>query len=136
MTYRQPTEADKRIAAYWLEVLVSKAGFPDQDALRLHLHGVRISSCCPCGCNTFDLAVAEGVNPLVAAGRSGLIFEANFREVGSDRPLDILLFVDEHGHASCVEVDYCVNSYPVPEHLEIEDAPFHTYIHPCLARPA
>ncbi len=136
MTDRQPTEADRRIAAHWLQVLVSRAGFPDQEALTSHLRDANISSCCACGCNTFNLAVAEGVKPLVAAGAYRMIFEADFREVGSDRTLDILLFANELGHASCVEVDYCVNSYPVPEHLQIEDVPFYTFIHPSLAVPA
>lgn len=66
-----------------------------------------------------------------AVGRGyGLVFEADFRnrsgpeDAGS---LEILLFSDDSGHLSYVEIDYCGNGLLMPEHLSLELTPYNVF---------
>jgi hypothetical protein len=54
------------------------------------------------------------------------MFEADFKLLDG-RSLEILLFADGHGYLSYVEIDYCGNSFPVPEIVEIEGPPYHVH---------
>lgn len=128
MAYRDPTAQDLRQYERWLAVLETESGFPRPDALRKHLCRARVSSCCECGCNTVTLAYEPDAEPIFAtSSRGGLAFDSEFRQLGSDGTLSIMLFSDEAGYVCTVEVIFCNNAFPIPEDLVIEASPFHTY---------
>ena len=43
------------------------------------------------------------------------------------RTLEIILFAGEDGRLAYIEIDCCVNSYPVPDIIEVHDHPFYTH---------
>jgi hypothetical protein len=70
---------------------------------------------------------SEDVPLLAELGGSGSIFEANFRLTKYEGTLEIILLASEDGNLSYVEIDYCGNSYPVPETVNVEEPPFHVH---------
>ena len=65
------------------------------------------------------------VDPIASKGKSGMVFEANFMTTEKNKTLEIILFADEDGNLSYVEIDYCANSYQVPEDISINAPPYH-----------
>jgi len=67
----------------------------------------------------------------------GLVFEADFRDLGEPselRSLEILLFTNDAGHLSYVEIDYCGNGLPIPERMNLESTPYHVFQGETLVR--
>jgi putative ubiquitin-RnfH superfamily antitoxin RatB of RatAB toxin-antitoxin module len=70
---------------------------------------------------------------LALTGLSGLFFEAAFQTVGNDKTVEIMLFSDANGYLNYVEIDYCGNSEPVPNDVELHPTPFHIYVSKSIA---
>jgi hypothetical protein len=114
-------------AEFWKEFLVSRCGYPAPERLRRQLAGAEFSDFCDCGCNSFAVKVAAGVQPLVLPGGGyGSVYTADFK-LSDDRTLEFILFADETGNLVYIEVDCCANSYRVPDVIEAADEPFHTW---------
>ena len=119
-------------AAEWVEFLARRPEFPSPERLRASFLAGNITRLCDCGCNTFDIEVPESteVAALASSGSFGSFFEINFEATAPSGPvengsIELIVFVDKRGHLAAVEVDFCGNSYPVPEHLIIKDHPYH-----------
>lgn len=124
---------DQDRAAYWITFILERCQFPNADALAAQFANAEIVELCECGCNSFALSIAtpEEVPRIATRGHGyGLVFEADFRDHSGpeeSRSLEILLFADDSGHLSYVEIDYCGNGLPIPERLSLEFAPYNVF---------
>ncbi|QBQ97300.1 hypothetical protein [Paraburkholderia pallida] len=124
---------DLQRAAYWIAFIVEHCQFPNRDALAAQFENAEIGELCDCGCNSFALSMpARGSVPEISTRGHGygLVFEADFRDLGEpngSRSLEILLFTNDSGHLSYVEIDYCGNGLPIPERMNLESAPYHVF---------
>jgi len=119
------------VAAHWVEFLAAHPAFPAGAKLRAAFNVGKITRLCACGCNAFEFAVPEeaGVPPVASTGGYGSICELSFEvsEPGSSerKSIEFIVFADQRGHFAGIEVDFCGNSYPVPEGLVIHEPPYH-----------
>ena len=93
-------------AATWIERLAREPAVPFGANLRKHFAAGRITRLCDCGCESFDVFVPPSaqLEPLCApASRGGMFFEVGF-ESSLGYPIACLLFVDERGNLSGVDV--------------------------------
>ena len=115
-------------AEFWQEFICTKCHFPVPDRLRSQFANAKLSEFCDCGCNSFKVSVDANspVETIAGEGGYGTVFEAFFRtkddELGS---LELFLFADERGNLAYVEIDYCGNSYPVPNDISVVEPPYH-----------
>lgn len=118
-------------AEFWKEFIATHCGYPAPDRLRAQLVDAQFSDFCECGCNSFAVKVSSGVPPLASARKNvstghGAIYTADFR-LPDEQTLEIVLFANDAGNLVYVEVDCCANSYPVPDDVEVDAEPFHTW---------
>lgn len=124
---------DLNRAAYWIAFIFQRCPFPNRDALAAQFANAEIGEFCECGCNSFALSMtaSDSVPRISTRGHGyGLVFEAAFRDLSEfekSRSLEILLFSDDSGHLSYVEIDYCGNGLPIPERMNLESAPYHVF---------
>jgi len=118
-------------AARWVEFIASHPAFPAGAKLRAAFGAGKITRLCDCGCNAFEFELPEGTNvsPLVQAGGYSSICEISFQasepESTDLKSMDFILFADKRGHFAGIEVDFCGNSFPVPEGVVIHEPPYH-----------
>jgi len=118
-------------AEFWKEFVASRCDYPNPDRLREQLFGADFADFCYCGCNSFAVKVRTDVEPLSrplerSSDGHGAIYTADFK-LTDERTLEIVLFADGAGNLDYIEVDCCANSYPVPDDIEVEGPPFHTW---------
>jgi len=123
-----PNSADA--AARWTRYLSSRAYVPRAPLIQQHFASGKIKRLCECGCQSFDLAIASDVplEPLMpASDRGGCALELSYHVVGgNDRQfVDIRVFVDARGYLSGIDADFCANSAPMPDQVELIEPPFH-----------
>lgn len=124
---------DVHRAAAWIAFILERCQFPNREALAARFTNAGIVKVCECGCNSFTLSMAapERAPRIVPSGYGyGLVFEADFRDLAKDGntgSLEILLFANDSGHLSYVEIDYCGNAFPVPEQMDLESMPYHVF---------
>jgi hypothetical protein len=132
---------DLHRAEYWIAFILNRCPFPTPVTLAAQFANAEIGELCECGCNSFALSMtaSEAVPRISSKGRGyGLVFEADFRDrsnLGESRSLEILLFADDSGDLSYVEIDYCGNGLPVPDHMDLEESPYHVFQGDSLIRP-
>ena len=83
---------------------------------------------CDCGCNSYDLHVPDGAaveRPSELSERGGCAFELEFNTREWGKTVSFTLFIDAKGNLAGIDVDYCGNSYSMPEHVELVEPPFH-----------
>lgn len=118
-------------AARWTEFIATRPEFSAGEKLRAAFQAGRITRLCDCGCNAFEFEMPEDTiaAPLTNAGGYGSILELSFEasELGTleRNSIEFIVFADSRGHFAGIEVDYCGNSFPVPEHLQIHEPPYH-----------
>ena len=114
-------------ASKWTHFLASRAEFPAGDRLLAAFHAGKVTRLCDCGCNSFDIEIPEGaVTPLAQPGTSGgSILELEFKTSEEQRTLEVIVLVGANGHLAGIEVDYCANSYPVPDEPILVEPPYH-----------
>ena len=124
------------VAARWSEFISTRPEFPAGNRLRAAFAAGKLTRLCDCGCNAFDLQVPESstVQPIARSGGYGSVFEISF-EVSQPQSverqsLEFIVFADKRGHFAGIEVDFCGNSFPVPEHLLIHEPPYHVRCSP------
>ena len=122
-------------ASKWVTFLASRSEFPAGDKLLAAFHAGKITRLCDCGCNSFDIEVEEGAAmPLAQPGdRGGAVFELEFRTSEEQRTLEFVVLVGANGQLSGIEVDYCANSYPVPDEPVLVEPPYHVRTSAVLA---
>ena len=124
---------DLNRVAYWIAFILERCQFPNRDALAAQFTNSKIGELCECGCNSFALSMAapDDLPGISMRGHGyGLVFEADFRdrnESDESRSLEILLFTNDSGHLTYVEIDYCGNGLPIPERMSLESAPYHVF---------
>ncbi|MPW22829.1 hypothetical protein GCT13_40045 [Paraburkholderia sp. CNPSo 3157] len=124
---------DLNRAAHWIAFILERCHFPNRDALAAQFANAEITELCECGCNSFALSIAApDCLPRISMNGHGygLVFEADFRDLsvpGEPRSLEILLFTDDSGHLSYVEIDYCGNGLPMPGRLDLESTPYRVF---------
>jgi hypothetical protein len=128
--------------AHWITFILERCQFPNLDALAAQFSNAEIGKLCECGCNSFALSMAAPDEvPRIATAMSGQayrrVFEADFRDLWEPEgwgSLEIMLFANESGHLADVEIDYCGNGIPIPEHLNLELTPYNVFISEKLIR--
>jgi hypothetical protein len=126
-------------AAFWTEFVARHVAFPAGPKLRAAFQAGRITRLCDCGCNSFDIEVPEGagIPALAKPGGYGSVFEMSFNvnELGHEerRSLEFVVFADARGQFAGMNVDYCANSFPVPDNVEVQEPPFHVRCSDALA---
>lgn len=84
------------------------------------------------------MAAPDGVPRISKSGHGyGLVFEADFRDLSEpdeSRSLEILLFADDSGHLSYIEIDYCGNGLQMPERMNLESVPYRLFQSDTLIR--
>jgi hypothetical protein len=120
---------------FWVDFIRQRCPFPSSEKLAAQFRAATLPEFCQCGCNSFKVTVpAEAsIAPIAKPGGSGAVFESSFHLPGSNKTLEIILFANEQGNLSYVEVDYCGNSSPVPEVIQISEPPYHVYSSSALA---
>jgi hypothetical protein len=119
-------------AEFWRKFILENCQYPAPSRLRRQFEGARFFDFCDCGCNTFRVEpTSSATSPLASLtqdlpeGPGASIYEADF-ELIDGKTLEIIIFADQDGNLSEVEVDCCANSYPVPHEIEVTGPPFHT----------
>lgn len=126
-------------AARWVEFVASHLASPVGAKLRAAFQAGKITRLCDCGCNAFEFAVPEeaGVPTIATTGGYGSVcemsFEASEPHSAERKSLEFIVFADQRGHFAGIEVDFCGNSYPVPEGLVIHEPPYHVHCSSALA---
>ena len=122
-------------ASKWVHFLASRAEFPAGARLLAAFHAGKVTRLCNCGCNSFDIQVLEGkVAPIAQPGATGgAVFELEFQTAEAQRTLGFIVFVDANGHLAGIDVDYCANSYPVPDEPVLIEPPYHVRASNALA---
>ena len=114
-------------ASKWTHFLASRVEFPAGERLLAAFQAGKVTRLCDCGCNSFDIEIPEGaVAPLAQPGASGgSIFELEFQTTEEQCTLEFIVLVGTNGHLAGIEVDYCANSYPVPDEPILVEPPYH-----------
>lgn len=121
-------------AAFWVNFIADRCEYPAPVLLRDQLVHATFEDFCPCGCNSFGVRVehSSGLRPLVPPkdevrpGRNGVIFEADFR-LSDGKAIEIVIFADDEGHLSYIEVDCNANNEAVPQEITAQERPFHVH---------
>lgn len=136
---------DASKAEFWKDFICARSEYPAPEKLRAHFAKGHLSDFCQCGCNSFGLVfeTPELVDPIIRPGTGGPFFELSFWleekiSSGSDERqfLTISFFADEDGRLSHVDIDCCVNSYPVPPKADIVEPPFQVSISDAILLPS
>lgn len=126
-------------AERWTNFIAGRPEFPAGTKLHTAFQFGKITRLCDCGCNAFEFEIPDDapLEPLVNSGGGyGAIFELSFEASELDtverKSIEFIVFADNRGHFSGIEVDYCGNSFPVPEILKIHEPPYHVRCSPYL----
>jgi hypothetical protein len=127
-------------AEFWKSFVLDKCQYPSPNLLRDQFSHAEFTDFCRCGCNSFGMRVESAkAKPLLPprhdkrSGGHAAIYTAEFR-LPDEKTLEIIIFADDDGYLAGVDVDYCGNSYPVPDDVTVEEPPFHTWAAKSLFR--
>jgi hypothetical protein len=100
----------------WISVLMTQ-DLPFIDPLSRQIAVGEVGELCQCGCHGFAFEVPADVKVPPLQDGKGLFYELAFRS-NFPEEIDILIFTDERGYLSWVDVMYgATNIGPVPEGL-------------------
>jgi hypothetical protein len=118
------------VARRWTEFVAARPEFKPGRTLVEHFDAGRITRLCDCGCNSYELKVpptAKVVKLAPPSERGGMAFQLEFNTAEAGKTVGFTVFVDAEGYLSGLDVDYCGNSYPMPEAPALVEPPFHQY---------
>jgi hypothetical protein len=123
---------DATTAGRWTLFVASRSYVPKGERILAHFRRGTITRICDCGCNSYDLTVpaAPDLETLMSPGRAGAILQLGYYIRGYGDPMatvEITVFVNDEGYLSGIDVDFCGNSSPMPESVELSELPFHIY---------
>lgn len=126
-------------AARWTEFIAARPEFPVGRNLLAAFRAGTITSLCDCGCHAFELKVPQDLPSLRIAspGDAGSVFELSFEvtaggPTGAKGSLELAVFADKRGQFAGMDVDFCANSYPVPEKMVLAERPYHVHRSPAF----
>jgi hypothetical protein len=103
-------------AQKWIDILVVQ-NLPFIHQLSEQIAAGKVGELCPCGCHGFSFEVPTGVTTPPLQNGAGLFYELTFMS-NFPEEVDMLLFTDERGCLSRVDVTYGTDNIgPVPEGL-------------------
>lgn len=114
-------------AAYWTQFMADRSELRNGPLLLEHFKAGKITRLCDCGCNSYDIDVPAdiGLAPLLPeSGNSGCALQLEFYTGEEQRTIGIAVFVKDSGYLAGIDVDYCGNSYPMPDVPTIVEPPF------------
>ena len=116
-------------ALKWANFIAGRKEFEARDRFLAAFKAGRISRICDCGCNSFDIELPEGkqVAPLTTPGSYGAVFEIEFRTDEEDGTMEFVVLANADGHLAAVEVNYCANSFAVPDEPTLIEPPYHVW---------
>jgi hypothetical protein len=117
-------------ARRWVSFLAKRPEIRNAGLLLEHFQRGQITRLCDCGCQSFELhtAVTDGLEPLVAsATHAGCVFSMAFHTEEAQKTVEFGIFVDPAGYLQGIDVDYCANSFPMPESPTLLEPPFHVH---------
>jgi hypothetical protein len=126
---------DSERLEFWLDFIVRNSGFPAPDRLAAQFEAASFSEFCDCGCNSFEVTVsrANEIDPIAKpSDHLGAVFSSSFFLEPSGKSLELILFANEAGNLSYVEIDCNANSEPVPDSIQV-GKPYHVHASPGLA---
>ncbi|MGH8428706.1 MAG: hypothetical protein ACRES7_12150 [Gammaproteobacteria bacterium] len=126
---------DSQRLEFWINFILHKSGFPAPERLAAQFAAASFSEFYNCGCNSFKVTVSDNNNagPIAKpSDHSGAVFSSDFYLDLSGKSLELILFANEAGNLSYVEIDCNANSEPVPEFIQTQK-PYHVYASPGLA---
>jgi hypothetical protein len=118
------------LARRWTEFIAARHEFKPGRLLLDQFEASRISRLCDCGCNSYELKMLPNANVAKLAPpseRGGMAFQLEFNTSEAGKTVGFTVFVDREGYLSGIDVDYCGNSYPMPEDPQLVEPPFHQY---------
>ena len=116
------------LALKWTEFVASRPEFSCGDLLVRHFSAGDITRLCDCGCNSYDVNVRHNSDlpPLVPPSeKGGCAFELEFNTDEWGKTVSFTLFVDKDGYLAGLDVDYCANTFAMPENPQLSEPPFH-----------
>jgi hypothetical protein len=116
------------LALKWTEFVASRPEFQRGDLLLRQFSSGQITRLCDCGCNSYDITVRRSSDllPLTPPSeKGGCAFELEFNTDEWGKTVSFTLFVDKEGYLAGIDVDYCGNSFAMPEHPRLSEPPFH-----------
>ena len=114
----------------WTEFIASRPEFRPGQALAEQFAAGEVTRLCDCGCNSYDfrLPPGAGVAPLAPPSEhGGCAFELEFQTSERSKTVSFTLFLDKDGNLAGLDVDYCANSFPMPQHVDLVEPPFHVH---------
>jgi hypothetical protein len=118
------------LARRWTEFIAARPEFKPGRLLVEHFESGSITRLCDCGCNSYELKVSPTAKVAKLAPpseRGGMAFQLEFNTPEPGKTVEFTVFVDSGGFLSGLDVDYCGNSYPMPDEPEFVEPPFHQY---------
>jgi len=104
----------------WLEFL-NGLELPDKNLFKKHVLAGTISSLCDCGCNSFEYHISSDVSIEPLTEGSGLFYEIAF-STNMDDVIDFLLFTDDRGYFSGVDITYGFASHTaLPDGITLKE---------------
>src|SRR5580704_4534195 len=118
-------------AERWTRFLASRSYIPRAHLIQQHFSSGTLSRLCECGCESFDLKIAEEIvlEPLVPpSGRAGCALELDYYLAETAEPrrtVSFRIFVDARGYLAGIDADFQSNSSAMPEQVQLQEPPFH-----------
>ncbi len=117
-------------ARRWIGFLAARPEIRNASLLLEHFLRGHITRLCDCGCQSFELRTSDtaGLKPLVPpTGGGGCVFTMAFYTQEPQKTIEFGVFVDAAGYLQGIDVDYCANSFPMPESPTLAEPPFHVH---------
>ena len=107
-------------ATKWLK-FICDLELPDIGIFKKHIVAGKITNLCTCGCNSFEFEILSDADLDPLSQVNGLFFEAAF-STNKDDVIDFLVFTDDQGYLSGVDITYgFANHAPLPEGIIIHE---------------
>lgn len=119
------------IARTWTEFVAARPELKCGELFLQQFKAGEITRLCDCGCNSYEIKLPHGAATtasLIPSGEhGGCVFQLEFQTEEWGKTVSFSIFVDNNGNLSGLDVDYCGNSFPMPEKPRLSGPPFHVY---------
>lgn len=118
------------LARHWTEFVAARPEFTPGRLLLEQFAAGEITRLCDCGCNSYEFKVRSDaqISPLAPPSERGsMVFQLEFQTPEWGKTVGFSLFLDAAGNLSGLDVDYCGNSYPMPDNPQLVEPPYHSY---------
>jgi hypothetical protein len=114
------------LARKWTEFIAHRAEFGPGKRLLEQFEAGDVVNLCDCGCNSYQFKLRPGakIQPLDTPGGYGCAFALEFATPDEGKTIGLMVFVDPSGNLAGIDVDYCGNTFPVPDAPQLIEPPF------------